>query len=301
MYVLYNSGGYTDTIVEKIKIDTVFGDYLLQTSIMITTLLTSYTNFTLVLLVPFLLYLYRYAELVYRSIIKFKIYFYYMLVVLFTTSWRHWEDCTDSQIQLMRNISDEHILGIHYWKHKTAPLGGPGTEAPTDIPLPLRTFRYKHSITQQVPITHVSNIIAPIYYKIISTRIALNNALELFPDMPDNQPILCMRPDLLISNTQHFPNTVGSNEYIGIWNTAHRQVCPIPEMGDAVCLTTRGVLEKMLATDLELINKEFSGTGYFSEHYLYSILRQSEIKITYDHRIKIALMRDSGNIYYLTQ
>lgn len=48
-------GNYTDTIVEKIKIDTVFGDYLLnyillQTIIMITTLylivifLTSYTN-----------------------------------------------------------------------------------------------------------------------------------------------------------------------------------------------------------------------------------------------------------------
>lgn len=223
-----------------------------------------------------------------------------MLVVLFTTSWRNWEDCTDSQIRLMKHISDEHILGIHYWKHTTTPLGGPGKEAPSDIPLPLRSFKYKHSITQQVPITHVTNIVAPIYYKMISTRIALDNALELFPDMPDDQPILCMRPDVIIYNIHDFPKTVGANEYIGTWNTAHRQVCPIPEMGDALCLTTRGVLEKMLAIDLELIRKEFSGNGYFSEHYLYSILKQLEINMTYDHRIKLALMRDQGKIYNLT-
>jgi hypothetical protein len=202
----------------------------------------------------------------------------------------------------MRHISDDHILGIHYWKHKTIQRGGPGTEeAPPDIPHPLRSFRYKHSITQQLPITHVPTIVAPIYYKIISTRIALNNALELFPDMPVDQPILCMRPDVIISDIQNFPKTVGPNEYVGTWNTAHRPVSPRPEMGDVLCLTTRGVLEKIISTNLELINRQFYGTGfYFSEHYLYSILRQLNIQITYDHRIKLSLMRGRDSIERLT-
>jgi hypothetical protein len=222
-----------------------------------------------------------------------------MLVVLYSTSWRNWEDSISSQLCY---IPIDSIIGIHYWKHITTPhdRGVGKVEAPTDVPELLKRFRYKHSITQQEYIPHIDSPILPLYYKILSTRIALKNALELYPDMPSDQPILCMRPDLIIES---FPTTVGPNEYISIWNTNHRQTCNPPEMGDAACLTTKGVLDKLLNVNIDDIYsscKLMNNSIWYSEHFLYCLLQKLDIKMVFDHSIKLSLARGNGNIEKLT-
>lgn len=219
-----------------------------------------------------------------------------MLVVLYSTSWRNWESAVESQI---KHIPDDSIIGVHYWKYSTTPISqliGESDityEVPKDIPVQLRGYKYKHSITEnEIVKDEVFPIIAAsLYYKILSSRIAFKNALDIYPDMPDDQPILWTRPDVFIGT--YFPTKVKKNEFISIWNTKDRLNPAEPEMGDIIALTTKHVIEKILNLELSLI-KEICAHCKFSEQYLYAILKYLNVEITFDHSIKVGLMRNNG-------
>jgi hypothetical protein len=222
------------------------------------------------------------------------------LVVIFSTSWRNWEKTAHNQVAFIKEISDNAVLGIHYWKYSTlssTPIDPdvkdttPIHEVPTDIPLQLRRFQYKHSITPNITMDNITPKKASLLYKIISSRIAFQNALDIYEDMPDEQPILWMRPDLFIDDIYDFPKKVGKNEFIGTWHTAHAASLEKPEISDLLAFTTKYVLKKILELDLNYILKLVEAND-FTEQCLYTILEHLGVNIKYDFNIKPCLMRD---------
>jgi hypothetical protein len=202
-------------------------------------------------------------------------------------------------------MSDDALLGVHYWSHSTSPcvcgeVGYKTHKAPDDIPEVLRKYRYKHSITENQILTDDVFPVraAPLYYKIISTRIAFKNALDTYQDMPDDQPIIWTRPDVIVGNINSFPKTVKKNEFISIWNTIYRPNPEEPEVGDVLALTTKYVIQKLLNLELSYIC-DICSNEKFSEQFLYKILKHLDVEITFDHSLKLGLMRET-HIHKLT-
>lgn len=226
------------------------------------------------------------------------------LVVLYSTQYRTWEDTCQNHIELMRHLAgseDNCIIGIHYWNNDTPDLP----------PEPIQKLHYKHSHTDQ-------NIPQSNYFilnsMIQSTKIAFENAKQLYKEfyneeMPDNQLILRLRPDVFIENISKIPKSINSdNFYLSMWNINHRAYnAKSLETGDVMCLTTKKAFESLLNSNLnnidEIINNYIKTKGWdikFVENQLYALLEYLGINIINDSNLHIAIMRPTKNLDKLT-
>jgi hypothetical protein len=231
------------------------------------------------------------------------------LVVLYSTAYREWAKAVDSQIKTIKNISDSPIFGIHYWKDEV--LVSPSTPsrrvAPSEPPDQIKFWPYRCSISeQQIEVSAITKggNFQPLICNILSTRIALENAESLWMDlygaeMPDDQPILRMRPDIFI---EYLPDvTPEENCYITNWPRLHgRNWNPqSPEAGDNFCLTTKKVMKKLLSIDLSKIEnmaESLRGQGRiigWTEHYLHMVLEHLNINILQFENIHYSIVRET--------
>lgn len=242
-----------------------------------------------------------------------------MLVVLFSTSWRRWEDTWPSQVALIEKLSQgrDVIMGIHYWSEMihTFHINSYG-RAPEDIPEPLRKWPYKHSITTQER-PFIERIARNIRYRhawglayiIESTRLALANAEALWKEtygteMPDDQPILRMRPDTVITDVNGFPDfPKGDDFYVSNWDHGNRPIWnpQVPEVGDIICMTTKKALKKLVSVPVEDIEGMCAHRQVtFTEQYLWALFEKIGTDVKNDENIHITIVRPSGELLKLS-
>lgn len=242
-----------------------------------------------------------------------------MLVVLFSTSWRRWEDTWPSQVSLIEKFAKEQdvIMGIHYWSEmiNTFHINSYG-KSPSKPPEPLCKWPYKHTVTFQEH-SFIEKIARNIRYRhawglayiIESTRMALENAEALWrerygTEMPDDQPILRMRPDTIITDIENFPEfPSGDDFYVSNWDHGNRPHWNpnAPEVGDIICLTTKKALKKLVYTPIEDIERMCAHRKVtFTEQYLWAIFETNKTVVKNDERMCISIMRPSGELLKLS-
>lgn len=230
------------------------------------------------------------------------------LVALYSTCYRDWEKAVNTQLELIEHLTnksekDKPIIGIHYWNewwglHETIKNISP--ESP---PTCLFHYPLKWTIT---PETDESVVRGTIEYIIYSTRKALQNAEilhnELYGcDIPDDQPILRMRPDVYINNICDFPSipTTMDDYYISMRHRYHRPHIPMnaPEAGDLMCLTTKRSLKKLLSLDFTSYDKIFdiyTKQGQYvniPEQKLHALLQFCNINVVNSEQISLSVAR----------
>lgn len=236
-----------------------------------------------------------------------------VLVVLYSTTWRRWDDVVESQCDLIQKLAGDQdvILGIHYWSEMihTFHINSYG-KAPAEPPEQLRRWPYKHTVTEQerpfieriarnIRVRHAWGLA----YIIESTRRALENAEALWrerygTEMPEDQPILRMRPDTIITDVDSFPTfPKGDDFYLSNWDRGNRpQWNPAaPEIGDIICLTTKKALKKLVETRIEDIELRCGHRQVnFTEQYLWALLETNSTEAKNDENIHVAILRPTG-------
>lgn len=245
------------------------------------------------------------------------------LVVIFSTLYRDWDNpiAYASQVELINHLTavlNRHfgingtpIIGIHYWTEK---YGRDYPELAPELPtLAIQQFPYKHTITSQ----HDKDTLpGNPEYTIQSTRKAFENAEALHQElfgcpMPAHQPILRLRPDLVIRNISNFPSFEFDHRsglyYKSMWNTFHRPIWKdsCPEAGDAIALTTKAALRWICSIPLTSyadIYKKYNDKGLtinFAERYLYAIIDSTMVDVLHDPNIKVGVLRSNNHVDYL--
>ena len=219
------------------------------------------------------------------------------LIVLFSTQYRTWENCYENHIKLINHICTDIsncIIGVHYWN-----------DVDKKPPLNMQKMNIKYTTSNNVVslndngLTNIQKWFKRFQY---STKKALENAEELYFEkfktkIPDDQPILRLRPDFIIEDIENFPLPPinKSNYYISTWNTQHR---PNPEINNLeitdIFVTDKSSLLKILQFDTETIKKK---EGAFIERVFYDMLKELKIQTLFDFNIKYGAMRyDKYNI-----
>ena len=122
------------------------------------------------------------------------------LIVLFSTQYRTWENCYENHINLINhNCSDisNCIIGVHYWN-----------DVDKKPPFNMQKMNIKYTTSNNVvslndnSLTNIQKWFKRFQY---STKKALENAEQLYfekfkTEIPDDQPILRLRPDFIIED-----------------------------------------------------------------------------------------------------
>ena len=241
------------------------------------------------------------------------------LVILYSTAYRQWEKALPTQLELFNKITDDPMFGIHYWT--TVPWlqqMGYYAIAPSQPPEAIRKWPYKHTMTEQTKefyetiarVVGYKKLVLPVAYFLFSTKIALENAESLWrerygTDMPDDQPILRLRPDLKFETTDNFPEVPTTNNYyISNWNRLHRPNWNpnAPEVGDVMCLTTKKVVKDLVnfnPENLEALTEKYRSMGrevWFSEQYLWTILEENGVNVVQDENIHLSIETCDGGL-----
>jgi hypothetical protein len=254
------------------------------------------------------------------------------LVVLYSTSYRTWEteEVLNSQIELIDRLSQlfcerfgmdpsvKPILGIHYWNaergHKQLNqdfhfFDSPLT-SPTNPPGKISKYSYTHTKSDQLELDQERS--THLFYTSISTKFALESANSLHKNMfgtniPDNQPILRLRPDCILNYTKiDFLKNIDINSHFFISNRSNNHRPHIsenaPEVSDIMWVTNNKSMDLLLSTPIERyfdIYDYYKSNGRiveFEEQYLYNLLDYCKIDIYNDPNIEISLLRTSGSI-----
>ena len=232
------------------------------------------------------------------------------LVIVYSTCYRNWEAALPSQLELFEHLGGDctggAIVGAHYWTQKWGydnPIQETAPHAPPADLLASFPVRSTHTL-QPVGLDRVT-------YFMDSLRIALSNAKELYreiygEEMPADQPILRLRPDVFVDRVRDFPAPPPEGVapyYISIWNTAHRpHFQPAhPEAGDLLALTTAGALERLLSIHLPtadaVVYAPYRAQGRhigFMEQYLYSLLDYAGVQVIADRKIHLGIARKNN-------
>jgi hypothetical protein len=242
-----------------------------------------------------------------------------VLVVLYSTAWRQWDGAVASQVELIERLahSQDVLLGIHYWRdmpHRSsqATYG----RAPDTPPAALHRWPFRHTITENTYETtrfFRDQAAWSIAYFLESTRHALTNAEALFRetygvDMPDDQHILRLRPDVLIRSHETFPafpTDAADMYYISNWDRTCRPHWDpaAPEAGDIVCLTTKKALGHILNQPLEdmmAVCACHHPRAWFAEQYLWAILKHRCVDARSDEGIRISVIRPTGELFHFS-
>jgi hypothetical protein len=238
------------------------------------------------------------------------------LVIVYSTCYRNWEGALPSQMQLFEHLGGGAgggcgggtIVGAHYWTEKWGHDHQMRETAPPTPPADLMAaFPVRSTHTPQ-PVGRDR-----VTYFMDSLRIALYNAKDLYQDlygeeMPADQPILRLRPDVFVDRVREFPPAPpalegGAPYYMSIWNTAHRPHFQPdhPEAGDLLALTTAGALERLLSIDLStaeaVVYAPYRAQGRhigFMEQYLHSLLDYAGVHVIADRRIHLGIARKNN-------
>lgn len=241
------------------------------------------------------------------------------LVVLYSTTWRRWDETCPSQVEVIDKLANgqDVIMGIHYWSEmiQTFHINSYG-KAPSEPPAPLLKWPYKHTVTSQDR-SFIERIARSIRHRhawgtayiLESTRMALENAEALWrerygTEMPDDQPILRMRPDTILTDVDAFPEMPqGDDFYVSNWDRGNRPVWnpAAPEVGDIICLTTKKALKKLVNIKLEDIETRCSHRQVlFTEQYLWALLESNGTAINNDKNVHVSILRPTGDILKLS-
>lgn len=235
------------------------------------------------------------------------------LIVLYSTACRYWDKTIDNQMELINKLTDTPIFGIHNWDE-------------IHLPEQLQKFPHKYTFTTQTKefndhidyIIEQCNIvlvneqcnIKPLFYNILSTKIALKNAEVLYRELygtsiPDDYLILRLRPDVII-DTDLFPLNITDNQWISTWHSTYRSnIEKSPEMGDLFCLTTYKIMKAFTEIDISTIENICSKYRTkewlinFSEQYLYCLLKIIDAKPILINNIHVYIQRD-GFLHIIT-
>jgi hypothetical protein len=227
------------------------------------------------------------------------------LILLYSTAYRYWEKTIKNQLELINELTDTPLFGIHYWKNISIP------EIP---PSELDKYPYKHSISSQTSelIKEANKLkdARPLWYTVYSTKIALENAENLYKELygkniPDDHLILRLRSDILVSNIKNFPKYINNiNDWI---STFHYLIYygdsfkdlsyenKLYQISDSLCLTSYKTMKEFVNIDItKLCNKTNNVYNYMNaEILLYSILKEHHINPVIDTHITFYLQRDS--------
>jgi hypothetical protein len=254
--------------------------------------------------------------------------FYTPLVVLFSTSYRTWDNelVLVPQINLINRIAEiykcklnlsvdsEPIIGIHYWDEELSGehfshLNGIKRVSPLNPPVDIMKFNFLHERSKQMKISGHNFI-----YGIQSTKKALSMADNLHHKLygcpiPDNQLIFRLRPDIIIKydSTDILENCdLNSLFYLSNTNTNDRPYISenSPEIGDAMSFTTKKTLNKLFSISyknypsiFEYFRKEAGRIVSFNEQYLFNLLDYAGINVIQDKNILMKLLRTNGYTY----
>ena len=231
------------------------------------------------------------------------------LVVLYSTCYRNWEAALPSQLELLSRIAPKQstvIVGAHYWTEKWGNDNHLKGTAP-DAPPAALLAAYPNVIANHTPQPRGQ---CRVTYFMDSLRFAMENAEMMYRalygrKMPDDQPILRMRPDVVITQVSEFPHVPRGRTgpyYISIWNSLHRpHFNPYhPEAGDIIAITTKGAIARLLSIDIPSANsvvyEPYRAKGRhigFMEQYLYSLLEYAGVEIVPDHGIHMGIARQN--------
>jgi hypothetical protein len=225
------------------------------------------------------------------------------IVILYSCANRYWEKTIENHLKIIdkltQNDKNEAIIGFHYWKENE--------NDNVKFPLEIKDFNQKGTITED-PFGYSFNnecekAIIILKKFIYSTKIALENAESVYfnlykKDMPNDQPILRFRYDTIIDDIEKLPFPIKNkdNYYLSIWNTKHRKYDKNnKEIADALVITTKGALIKILNVEINDFLKENSDEiqrmNCFHESILYFLLTKLNIEIIFDFNIKSSLIR----------
>jgi hypothetical protein len=241
------------------------------------------------------------------------------LVVLYSTLYRDWDNpiAYESQVKLIKRlynansrhfcVGEKPIVAAHCWSEKL------GRDSPDICPAPPAVFRsfnfaFTHS-SQKDPTIYPGNP----EYTLQSTQKALQLAeqmhLKLYQcPMPDLQPILRLRPDLVVNNVDWFPlfdhRALSGMYYKSMWNRMHRPTLKkhAPEAGDAVALTTKRALTAICDVPPKTYNNIYAAyklRGYqqnFAEQYVFAIIDSVGVSVIHDDKISVGLLRANNHV-----
>ena len=218
-----------------------------------------------------------------------------VLVVLYSTKNKHWNETINSHIALFDKYKGQCIIGIHYWDE-------PGT--PDEPPDEIKKYKYIMTKSKQTPLNLQNREREIFEYIRQSTKLAFENAEELYKktfgfDMPENQKILRLRPDVLV---EYFPISYENSTddfYLSRYDiNARRYPNPkSPEVGDIIALTTKKTLKNILTYDVDKMDKTikyYTDNGYELTPKVTENLSAYAVRSNInDYSIKIKLVRDN--------
>jgi hypothetical protein len=215
------------------------------------------------------------------------------IVVLYNLQYRTWDKTAHNHLNVIEKVSNDCIIGSHYWNDNIH----------TDIPIELRKFKYKTSQSENIPdlpnTVHLSGIeYITTWFKRhqISTKIALKNAEEVYgSEMSDDQIILVIRPDVIITDISSFPEVphLEDNFFMSIWNTKWRPSFTDEskiEMNNAIYIARKKTINLICNLNIDDIPNEFK--LYSAEHMWYKMLNYLNINIIYNFDIHFAIQKD---------
>lgn len=215
-----------------------------------------------------------------------------MIVVLYRGIKRLWEPCLQNQHEFIyENFGTDVIYGMHFWDKQYERLTNRIIgETPKELPEFFMDKNVKCTMSQcemcdEFNGTQESK--SAFYPVIQGIKYSYRNALELMPDMNDNQTIVILRTDTLIQynfEERDIP-------CLGIFNNKIDQKIEFPQLADGCIITKKWVLDKLLKIDREKM-LEITKNCTIPETYLHKLFSYiTDNQVYLDENMHIGILR----------
>jgi hypothetical protein len=227
------------------------------------------------------------------------------LVILYSTQYRTWDKTTPIHLKWFEKICNDCVLGIHYWSDD----GSPETPPPDIMKLKHKFSRNPNNIiikseNDQANLKYIIPYLKRYFY---STKIALENAEEIYKqtygsEMPDDQVILRMRPDVILSDNDNIELPSNEQNYFMSLCT-YVEIQARNQTFESIHYCTKDSLLKLINTDVDdyiennykTLQDKIAPYIVWAPTIITGILEMNKVRIfRYSKRRNIGLMRENG-------